>query len=181
MVSPIRWTWVWASVGSWWWKGKPGMLQSVGSQRVRHDWTPELNWTELNWTECKTIKQTVCYRFFVNSFYQVKNIYFYPLFTMRLLFFVLKIGISIEFYIIICWSSQDDWKFFSVFECSELIVLQEWTIFTFHDYSLFMMPSVCPFHAPLAPVLVHIPIIFHLHYCNSFLIGFSVKDIWLLQ
>ena len=32
--------------GSWWWKGRPGMLQFVGSQRVGHDWATELNWTE---------------------------------------------------------------------------------------------------------------------------------------
>ena len=38
MASPTWWTWVWASCGSWWWPGKPGMLQSMGSQRVRHDW-----------------------------------------------------------------------------------------------------------------------------------------------
>ena len=44
MASPTRWTWVWASSGSWWWTGKPGMLQSMGSQRVRHDWATELNW-----------------------------------------------------------------------------------------------------------------------------------------
>ena len=45
--------WVWVSSGSWWWTGKPGMLQSMGSQRVRHDWATELNWTEqvsLRWT-----------------------------------------------------------------------------------------------------------------------------------
>ena len=35
-------TWVWASSGSWWWTGKPGVLQSLGLQRVRHDWTTEL-------------------------------------------------------------------------------------------------------------------------------------------
>ena len=28
-----------------WWTGKPGILQSMGSQRVRHDWATELNWT----------------------------------------------------------------------------------------------------------------------------------------
>ena len=33
--------------GSWWRTGKPGFLQSMGSQRVRHDWVTELNWTEL--------------------------------------------------------------------------------------------------------------------------------------
>ena len=35
MASPSRWTWVWTSSGSWWWTGKPGVLQSMGSQRVR--------------------------------------------------------------------------------------------------------------------------------------------------
>ena len=44
MASPTRWTWVWASSGSWWWTGKPGMLHSTGLQRVRHDWATELNW-----------------------------------------------------------------------------------------------------------------------------------------
>ena len=36
MASPARKTWVWVNSGSWWWTGKPGMLQSTGSQRVRH-------------------------------------------------------------------------------------------------------------------------------------------------
>jgi len=39
MASPTRWTWVWASSGSWWWTGKPGVLQSMGLQRVGLDWT----------------------------------------------------------------------------------------------------------------------------------------------
>ena len=30
-----------------WWTGKPGVLWFMGSQRVRHDWATELNWTEL--------------------------------------------------------------------------------------------------------------------------------------
>ena len=41
-ASPTQQTWVWASSGSWWWTGKPGMLQSMGLQRVRHDWATEL-------------------------------------------------------------------------------------------------------------------------------------------
>ena len=40
--SPTRWTWVWVSSGSWWWTGKPVMLQSMGSQRIGHDWATEL-------------------------------------------------------------------------------------------------------------------------------------------
>ena len=43
MASLTRWTWVWASSGSWWWTGKPGVLQSMGSQRARHDWAIELS------------------------------------------------------------------------------------------------------------------------------------------
>ena len=43
-ASLTRWTWVWASSGSWWWTGKPGVLQSIGLQRVEHDWVTELNW-----------------------------------------------------------------------------------------------------------------------------------------
>ena len=46
MASLTWWTWVWVNSGSWWWTGKPGMLQSMGSQRVRHDWATELNWTD---------------------------------------------------------------------------------------------------------------------------------------
>ena len=47
MASPTQWTWIWASSRSWWWTGRPGVLQSMGLQRVGHDWATELNWTEL--------------------------------------------------------------------------------------------------------------------------------------
>ena len=43
MASLTQWTWVWVDSGSWWWTGRPGILQPMGSQRV----VP--NWTELNW------------------------------------------------------------------------------------------------------------------------------------
>ena len=43
MVSPTRWTGVWASSWSWWWTGRPGMLESMGLQRVGHNWAIELN------------------------------------------------------------------------------------------------------------------------------------------
>ena len=48
MASPTQWTWVWVNSGSWWWTGKPGVLQFMGSQRVRHNWAPELNWRQDN-------------------------------------------------------------------------------------------------------------------------------------
>ena len=44
MASPTRWTWVWVNSGSWWWTGRPGVLQFMGSQRVGHDWVTELKW-----------------------------------------------------------------------------------------------------------------------------------------
>ena len=47
MASPTQWTWVWASSGRWWWTGRPGVLQSMGWQRVVHDWVTELSWTEI--------------------------------------------------------------------------------------------------------------------------------------
>ena len=43
MASPTQWTWVWARSRSWWWTGRPGMLQSFRLQRVRHDRATELN------------------------------------------------------------------------------------------------------------------------------------------
>ena len=53
MTSPTQWAWVWVNSGSCWWTGRVGVLQSMGSQRVRHDWVTELNWTdwELNLVE----------------------------------------------------------------------------------------------------------------------------------
>ena len=50
MASRTQWTWVWLNSGSWWWTGRPGVLQSMGSQRVGHDWVTELNWTVFIWS-----------------------------------------------------------------------------------------------------------------------------------
>ena len=41
MASPTPWTQVWVDSGSWWWTGRPGVLRSMGSQRVGHDWATE--------------------------------------------------------------------------------------------------------------------------------------------
>ena len=45
MASLTRWIWIWASSVSWWWTGKPGMLQSMGHKES--DTTEWLNWTQL--------------------------------------------------------------------------------------------------------------------------------------
>ena len=44
MASPTQWTWVWVNSGSWWWTGRPGMLQSWGCKEL--DTTEQLNWTD---------------------------------------------------------------------------------------------------------------------------------------
>ena len=43
-MASLTWrTWVWVSSRSWWWTGRPDVLQSMGLQRVRHDWATELS------------------------------------------------------------------------------------------------------------------------------------------
>ena len=44
MAPLMWWVWVWVGSRSCWWTGKPGTVQCMGSQRVRHDWATELNW-----------------------------------------------------------------------------------------------------------------------------------------
>ena len=47
VASPTQWTWSWAGSRSWCWTGKPGILQSMGSQRLR-------TWLS-NWTDSRTL------------------------------------------------------------------------------------------------------------------------------
>ena len=64
-----RWTWIWANSGRWWRIGKPGALQSMGSERVRHNWVAELmnnkEWTPLvtlstDVFQCYGLQRSVC-------------------------------------------------------------------------------------------------------------------------
>ena len=48
MASSTQCTWVWINSRSWRWTEWPGLMQSMGSQRVGHNWETELNWIELN-------------------------------------------------------------------------------------------------------------------------------------
>ena len=53
MASPTQQIRVWVNSRIWWWTGRPGVLWSMGSQRVRHDWVTEPNWyilcNEVHW------------------------------------------------------------------------------------------------------------------------------------
>ena len=44
ICTPNSWMWIWVNSGRWWWTGRPGALQFMGSPRVKHDWSTELNW-----------------------------------------------------------------------------------------------------------------------------------------
>ena len=55
MASRTRWTWVWASSGSWWWTGKPGMLQSMGHKQS--DMTEWQNWLQDSYLEILWTKE----------------------------------------------------------------------------------------------------------------------------
>ena len=44
MASSTQWRWVWVNSGSWWWTGRPGVLQSMGHKEL--DTAEQLNWTE---------------------------------------------------------------------------------------------------------------------------------------
>ena len=63
VASPTQWTWVWVDSGSWWWTGRPGVLQFMGSQRVGHNWVTELT----DWLLYKVVKKSSGMRILVPS------------------------------------------------------------------------------------------------------------------
>ena len=73
MALPTQWIWVWINSGSWWWTARPGMLQSMGLQRVGQDWVTELNWTDDSWF-------TMLCQFHMYRKVKQPYIYLYPLF-----------------------------------------------------------------------------------------------------
>ena len=81
MAPPTRWTWVWASSGSWWRTGKPGVLQSVGSQIVRHDWA-----NELNWLQCIQMSNHYVYLWNKYVYYYYQYVYYYLTCLLRNLY-----------------------------------------------------------------------------------------------
>ena len=57
MTSLTRWMWVRVNSWSWWWTGRPGLLQYMGLQRIRHNWATEMNRTELMSCEVEAHRQ----------------------------------------------------------------------------------------------------------------------------
>ena len=62
MASLTRWMWVWVKYRSWWWTGRPGVLQFMGSQRVEHNWA-----TKLKWNFIQALMQVIMAYFWVHS------------------------------------------------------------------------------------------------------------------
>ena len=77
MASLTQWTWVWVNSGSWWWTGRPGVLQSTGCKEL--DTTEQLSWTEtfarvhycflLKWLSSRSIQDTFCFSFCFIGYY----------------------------------------------------------------------------------------------------------------
>ena len=65
MASLTLCTWVWVNSGSWWWTGRPGVLQSMWSQRVGHNWATELNWTEMRLRQQEWVQEQQRNLFFI--------------------------------------------------------------------------------------------------------------------
>ena len=82
MASLTRWMWVWVNSGSWWWTGRPGVMWFMGLQRVRHDWSTELNWTEMKFN---ILPMLIYHSFF---FCEMLAYAFYPFFySYKAIFF----------------------------------------------------------------------------------------------
>ena len=67
MASLTQWTWVWVNSESWWWTGRPGVLQSMGLQRVGHDWATELKWT---------ISRLMTYHYLITARWRKLSVFF---------------------------------------------------------------------------------------------------------
>ena len=74
IASPTQWIWVWVNSRSWRWTGRLGVLQSMGLQRVGHDWATELNWTG-KW-DFKTFIEEYYMQLYDNEFENVGVIVF---------------------------------------------------------------------------------------------------------
>ena len=82
MTSPTQWTWVWRDSGSWWWTGRPGVLQSMGLQRVGHNWVTKLNWSPFPLSHSL---QTHSLHTHVSSLLLFNSVqFFFPVYLLRL-------------------------------------------------------------------------------------------------
>ena len=75
MASSTWWTWVWVDSSSGRWTVRPGMLWFMGSQRVRHDWMTELNWTDCYLIVLKSESKLICFIIIDNPMFAFCDIF----------------------------------------------------------------------------------------------------------
>ena len=121
------WTWVWASSRLWWWTGKPGMLQSMESQRVGDNWVTELNWlsfyevkNRLSKTNGGKKKKEKKKAWATLCFMRVDNVYFVSVFTI-----CLSSGISIWVKPFFKWGNQSSKRLSKLFNMLQLVLGRE--------------------------------------------------------
>ena len=77
MASLTQWRWVWVKSRSWLWTGRPGVLQSMGAQRVGHDWGTEPSWTELDCSNRKLKHYPIPHQVIITSVSRYFCMHFY--------------------------------------------------------------------------------------------------------
>ena len=92
MASPTQWTWVWVNSKSWWWTGKPVVLESMESQRVGQDWATELKWTDWYCINFATLK---CFERFCR-FYRILYIDICAFAIMCIVLFLVQCSIIVR-------------------------------------------------------------------------------------
>ena len=86
MASLTQWTWVWVNPRSWWWTGRPGIVQFMVLQRVGHDWVTELNWksfSEKSWNIILYFLIWTCYLRLLGNFLNAKEFIFSQVLSQR--------------------------------------------------------------------------------------------------
>ena len=144
MALLTQWTWVWVNSGSWWWTGRPDVLQSMGSQRVGHDWVTELNWTDRH------------------------SLYFHILFWFALVPFMIPSALWVFFFPSLRVFKTVNLKSLSginsvcVFSC-QVVSKCLWSHRLRHARppSPSPSPGACPSSCPLSPMLFHPLILCH--------------------
>ena len=180
MASPTQWTWVWVDSGSWWWTGRPGMLQFIGSQRVGHNWETELT----DWQSYFILFPLLlfCFKFhwfmfFIISFLLFNLCFFSSLSLFSNIFYVLHYIFSSASFMVFSFFSLS--PFFLIF-CSG--ILDYLRLFFFLFYCKYLMLS--NLSALLWLYLINFDILhFHSHFAHCTFFNFHwdfLFDPWII-
>ena len=179
MASLTRWTWVWVDSGSWSWTGRPGVLWYMGSQRVRHDWVTELNWTEYiahQVQKSNVIKVIIVtnrgfffFSFWCGPFFKV----FIEFVTILLLFYVF-------FWLWGMWDLSSLTRDQTCTPCLRKQSLNNWTTGEVPTWTSYLISSLSSLPQPLSTILAFYS--WHMHISvfpnNMCIILFCLIHIW---